>query len=667
MEQSDLNKRLDVIIEKRKNCIQLTKEEEIFANESLNKLLDAKKCVCKTMSNTTGEEIRKSAASPVLRTAPSTDKATEGVPPKDRPKEGGYDSKADVAERTEVTPGSVQVAPVKADPNLTDKKEEKLPSEKTDGKPYGDKTKEEWADVDNKKFKQENYQEDRLANMTEHADYKDSIRVSSVVTKSLSNGSKMVGQVLKVYATKNGQVGLMIKWADGRFEHVNQANVELLKIGDAAKKRKLEAEAEAAKETPPAVEKGIGSIVGGIAAEAAGVGLGVAAGDALTDMRHDAKRRLKIPKAPKPERDQAGENAVVDAAIKSMGASDTEKGILAGAGKVVMEGLKHKRAALAGAGALLAGEAIVNATHKSVDEITAGDVVDALSKLSDEEFDTLAKSMDKDQLTELSAILDDMEKGWKGAGKGAKAGAKIGAVLGGLGGGAAGAIQGGMTHGVGGAVAGGVIGGATGAVTGAISNVVPGAVVGHVIEEDEKPKVKKVTGAIAPDAEKKAAPKFTPKEAPKEVPQAPQQAGPTVHVHMAAPAAPAAPAAHEAPAFHGAPAAQAPQAPQAAPTGAAPAGEALPKEAPQEFVQGVIDTLTELTDLSEEEIVQIAQESWAEIVAEEGNGAPEGEAAPADEASAENVPAEEAPAKKPPFGGKEKTMEAGNIKKEPKK
>ena len=39
----------------------------------------------------------------------------------------------------------------------------------------------------------------------------------------------------------------------------------------------------------------------------------------------------------------------------------------------------------------------------------------------------------------------------------------------------------------------------------------------------------------------------------------------------------------------------------------------LPTEAPEEFVRGVVDTLKELTDMSEAEIVDVAKAAWAEL------------------------------------------------------
>ena len=311
MEQSERSNKLEAIIEKRKNCIPLTNEEEILVNESLNKLLDAKKCVHNTVTCTTGDAIRKSNASPVLPKAPSTDPATEGLPPQDRGKAGGYETKSDVAERQPAQATDAQpTAPVKVDTNLTDKKESTVPAatDKPDPKPYGDKTKEEWADADNKKFKQENYEEDKVGRMTEHANYPESIKTQSIVVKTLTNGSKVVGQVLKVYQTKNGQVGLMVKWSDGRFEHVNQANVELLKT-----------------EKSGDTEKGIlSSVVVPMVTEAVGVGAGVLGGDL-------ASAALLHPKKPKAPKVPKTETTPSDIKMDAASADDTEKGVRAGA------------------------------------------------------------------------------------------------------------------------------------------------------------------------------------------------------------------------------------------------------------------------------------------------------------------------------------------------
>ena len=47
------------------------------------------------------------------------------------------------------------------------------------------------------------------------------------------------------------------------------------------------------------------------------------------------------------------------------------------------------------------------------------------------------------------------------------------------------------------------------------------------------------------------------------------------------------------------------------------ATDALPTEAPEDFIKGVVETLSELTDLSEAEIVDVAKAAWSEIAAEQ--------------------------------------------------
>ena len=337
MENSDFSKSLAAIIEKRRNCIPLTNAEEKLVNESLNKLLDAKKCVNKTLSHTTGDAIRKSGSSPVLPKAPSTDPKTEGVPPQDRGKAGGYEAHSDVAERQPTQATDAQpVAPVKVDTNLTDKKESTVPAatDKPDPKPYGDKTKEEWADVDNKKFKNEFYEEDKVGRITEHADYPESIKVSSIVVKTVGT-RKVVGQVLKVYNTKDGQTGLMVKWSDGRFEHVNQSNVELLKT----------VKPEAAK-----TEKGL---LATSLAEAGALAVGVGAADVgahIIDNALDAPKKPKqpkIPKVPNPDSstpDAATTKSVANAALGGVVGNVVagDVGAVVGAGVGALTGNKPK-------------------------------------------------------------------------------------------------------------------------------------------------------------------------------------------------------------------------------------------------------------------------------------------------------------------------------------
>ena len=65
-----LKKKLDEIVEKRKNCIPLTKEEDIFVNDFYDKLHVAKFGE-KKFEVKTGDEIRKASS-------------FEGTPPKNR-------------------------------------------------------------------------------------------------------------------------------------------------------------------------------------------------------------------------------------------------------------------------------------------------------------------------------------------------------------------------------------------------------------------------------------------------------------------------------------------------------------------------------------------------------------------------------------------------------
>jgi len=204
-DNKDFQKKLDVILEKRRNCVQLTNEEEAFAQETINKLLDGKKCVRKTVESTTGEQLRKGAF------------------------EGDFKSKANVKERTNVTPDPANTpAPIR-NANISDHKEESMPFENTSGKVKAEYLKGDNSDTDNKPFEQVNYEEDRVGRYTEHGNPKDSIKVKDVVVKSMPSGKKVIGIVVKVYEPKGGQQALMVKWATGQFEHVNARSVEILK------------------------------------------------------------------------------------------------------------------------------------------------------------------------------------------------------------------------------------------------------------------------------------------------------------------------------------------------------------------------------------------------------------------------------------------------------
>ena len=240
MENKELKKKLNEILEKRSKCIQLTKEEEIFANEMYNKLA-TKKYGGKKFETATGEEIRK--ASDIENTPP----------PKNQQFRGGYNRQYDVVEREEATVDKTQGTgdPIREDNrHKTDNKEEKVPTEDNSGEIKGDYRKEEYADTDSKEYKPY-YEEDRLSDQVQgQHQYKDSIRVKDIVIKTLRSGSKLVGQVLKVYPAVDGNQAAMVKWANGTFNHELLSTLEVLRPIEKAKEVKTVKE-EDAKVSPP--------------------------------------------------------------------------------------------------------------------------------------------------------------------------------------------------------------------------------------------------------------------------------------------------------------------------------------------------------------------------------------------------------------------------------
>jgi hypothetical protein len=221
MEDKELQDKLNKIIEKRRNCIQLTSEEELIANNTLNKLLDAKKCVRKEMSAITGDELRKVSSSPTLPKAASTKPSFEGGNPKNRGKEGGFDSKADIDERQEVTPDPKKMPkPLQNDKEIfSDKKEDKKPEEDTSGEVKAVYTEDDASNLDGKED-DSRYEEDRLGNAVKDKD---------IVIKPVKKGVVLVGHVLKVYPTRtNGQSAALVKWSDGRFSHENTHDLQVI-------------------------------------------------------------------------------------------------------------------------------------------------------------------------------------------------------------------------------------------------------------------------------------------------------------------------------------------------------------------------------------------------------------------------------------------------------
>lgn len=234
-EQIDLQ--LKAIIVKNVNSEPLTKEEakvmfdnlpryNQLASEVLNKRFDGKTSFKKTVTFLTGDEVRKATSSPELKKPERTGSAAEAPLPKDRGFEGGYDSKADIAEREEATPDPSNTPEPTREENLSDHKEEKTPSEKTDGEPEGDYKEEEYADTDGKPYRPQ-YEEDRIADITEGKhNYKESVRIHDIVTKPVSKGVKMVGIVTKIY---DGKEVVLVKWANGIYRHENLKDISILK------------------------------------------------------------------------------------------------------------------------------------------------------------------------------------------------------------------------------------------------------------------------------------------------------------------------------------------------------------------------------------------------------------------------------------------------------
>ena len=302
MDAKDLEK-LRKILDKKDKREHTSSDEDAFANDLINKLLDLKKSFRKEFKVITGDELRKQDIK--LPNAKRTGSSFEAPLPKSRGSEGGYDSKADVSERESVTPDSKDYAesPTRKVPNqqtpYVDKKEEKLPKEDSDGKPYGDKTEEEWADADEKPHEQVNYEEDRVGRYTEHANYDNSIKVKDIVVKSDSRHKK-VGIVAKTYATRENGTAVLVKWYDGTFSHENVDNLQVLKAtGQKSDKAKKE---EEQKVSPPIVEaqKVDKGFLGGGALASIGE---IAAGDLIAEgIVHGARAvtsAFKKPKKPK--------------------------------------------------------------------------------------------------------------------------------------------------------------------------------------------------------------------------------------------------------------------------------------------------------------------------------------------------------------------------------
>lgn len=259
MSKEQLDLQLKAIIVKNANSETLSKAEakimfdnlpryNELASEVLNKKFEGKQSFRKTVTFATGDDVRKATSNPTLKKPERTGSAAEAPLPKDRGFEGGYDSKADIEEREEVTPDpSNTPAPTRKE-TLSDKKEEDIPAENTEGKPEGDFKDEEYADTDGKPYRPQ-YEEDRIADITEGKhNYKESVRLHDVVTKKVANSQKMVGIVTKIH---DGKGVVLVKWSNGIYRHENLKDIEVLKGEKSDKAKKQEDE----KVSPP-VKKG---------------------------------------------------------------------------------------------------------------------------------------------------------------------------------------------------------------------------------------------------------------------------------------------------------------------------------------------------------------------------------------------------------------------------
>lgn len=188
---SEDTKKLEVILNKRRDSIELTKDEQAFVDNSLQKMLDGKACARGIFVTKTGDEIRKSQSSPELKKPAKTGSATEAPEPQQRAKEGGFDSQANVAGRTTLNVKPSRMPAPTTSEDLSDQKEVSRFKEDTSGK-----VKEEYkgdnVNADNKDFKQEFNVTDRVARQIDHGKPISSteIQAKDLVTKINKNGTR---------------------------------------------------------------------------------------------------------------------------------------------------------------------------------------------------------------------------------------------------------------------------------------------------------------------------------------------------------------------------------------------------------------------------------------------------------------------------------------------
>lgn len=195
---------LKSVLEKRRNCVPLTKEEQAWVDSTFNKLFE-KKFGNRVFAVKTGEEIRKAA----------------GV---DKSKAGAQSEK-----------------PISEDVPFAEKKdiEGDDPSGKVKAEEEG-----EYVDADEKNEGGE--AEHTNASDITHADNEDlqrkpTFKFGDVVAQS-QGGRTIAGIIVKYYAARNA---VMVKWANGTFSTVSAASLE--KVADKYKE-------EDEKANPPIVK-----------------------------------------------------------------------------------------------------------------------------------------------------------------------------------------------------------------------------------------------------------------------------------------------------------------------------------------------------------------------------------------------------------------------------
>ena len=254
-EDKQFNERMKTILEKRRNSIQLTKEEEVLCRDTVDKLLGGKKSMHKSFEVKTGDQIRKQRVE--LKKPTSTKPSFEDGNPKNRGFKGGFDSKANVTEReTQATDDGQPTKPIRPDLDYFSTEGKEIPKEDNTGTIKATYDNEEYVDTDNKEYENPFYEEDRVGRYTERTKYSKSIRVNDVVKKEIGSDTIIVGRVLKVYNKKYNQRALLIKWSTGMHSHVNEREVSLVKS-----EKSPSVKSEEDKKVSPPVKKSLRSLI----------------------------------------------------------------------------------------------------------------------------------------------------------------------------------------------------------------------------------------------------------------------------------------------------------------------------------------------------------------------------------------------------------------------